>query len=427
MRASSIIPSVESVTKKWTKQRKAEERQTSALLNRRNAWKVSMRMTLVEAANEVLPDAYNKVSSGGKYPAQVRQLMYAARGRILELTGKENLNSSYFTQRLVPNYVAQHPEITASWDVVYDARGHFHEPHTGKSVAIGTLDVRAYLAGIERHVATTNHVKTFSFRNAEYPTVGPRDRFNAVMFIEKEGFDSLIAQVELAQRYDLAIMSTKGMPVVACRHLADRLCGPHDIPLLVLHDFDKSGLSILGTLQGLDRYDSNNNELAKRYDFEHDIRVIDLGVRLSDVQQYGLESEDVVYHSDPAENLRANGATDEEVKFLRGNGRSGRRVELNAFMSEQFIEWIESKLDANGIKKVVPGADVLEAAYRRAVEVEYVNHKLAQITDEAAEHATSVDIPKKLAATIKKKLKATPALPWDKVVASIAAEEEAES
>ena len=37
------------------------------------------------------------------------------------------------------------------------------------------------------------------------------------MFIEKEGFTELFNSVKLRERYDIAVMSTKGMPVVAMR------------------------------------------------------------------------------------------------------------------------------------------------------------------------------------------------------------------
>ena len=58
---------------------------------------------------------------------------------------------------------------------------------------------------------------------------------------------------------------------------------------------------------------------------------------------------------------------------------SGRRVELNAFTSADFIRWIEAKLKANGIKKVVPDAKTLEVAYRRAVQIEVVREQLTAI------------------------------------------------
>jgi len=58
------------------------------------------------AGEEVMEDAYNKASNNGKYPALARQIMYAARGRILELVDDcHKLDSNYFTQTLLPGYI----------------------------------------------------------------------------------------------------------------------------------------------------------------------------------------------------------------------------------------------------------------------------------------------------------------------------------
>ena len=65
--------------------------------------------------------------------------------------------------------------------------------------------------------------------------------------------------------------------------------------------------------------------------------MIDLGLRLEDVD--GLETEDV-YVGSPSKarwNLQENGATPEEIDFLLE-----QRVELNAFASDEFVQWIEA-------------------------------------------------------------------------------------
>ena len=118
----------------------------------------------------------------------------------------------------------------------------------------------------------------------------------------------LFKKVKLAERYDIAIMSTKGMSVTASRSLVDDLCATAGgIPLFVLHDFDKAGFSILGTLQ----------RDTRRYQFENKVKVIDLGLRLEDVEQYQLMSEVVSYGKKyPGLNLRQNSATDDEIKYL---------------------------------------------------------------------------------------------------------------
>ena len=77
----------------------------------------------------------------------------------------------------------------------------------------------------------------------------PGQRYGAILFVEKEGFGPLFEAVNLAERYDLAIMSTKGLSTTAARLLVDETCGDYDIPLLILRDFDKAGFSIAATLQ----------------------------------------------------------------------------------------------------------------------------------------------------------------------------------
>src|SRR6185312_7669805 len=95
-----------------------------------------------EVAGEIMPAVYAKVSDNGRLPALARQLMYAARPIIQERTGKQ-LDSKYFTQTLLPDYIAEH--ACDDWKVVYDARGHLYEPHTGLMVPLGTLAVRQHL------------------------------------------------------------------------------------------------------------------------------------------------------------------------------------------------------------------------------------------------------------------------------------------
>lgn len=80
-------------------------------------------MSIKDAAWRVMADAYHTASGGGRLPANARQVMYAARRRILELTGRPKLDDRYFTQTLLPDYVEQHPEVTSGWDVVFDDRG----------------------------------------------------------------------------------------------------------------------------------------------------------------------------------------------------------------------------------------------------------------------------------------------------------------
>ena len=175
-----------------------------------------------------------------------------------------------------------------------------------------------------------------------------------MLFVEKEGFDPLLKAAGIAERFDVAIMSTKGMSTTAARLLLDRLA-PEVDRVFVLHDFDVSGFSIFGTLASSGR----------RYTYTNDVPLIDIGLRLTDVAAMDLQAERVTV-SDwyaRAATLRRHGATDQEIEFL-----SRRRVELNAMTSRQFIEFIEAKFAEHGVEKALPNAAVVEAHARRLIE-----------------------------------------------------------
>ncbi|HUV67025.1 MAG TPA: hypothetical protein VMW24_24270 [Sedimentisphaerales bacterium] len=413
MNAEDIIKATRGVTNKWAKQRKAEERQASRIYNRRYVMTRSYRTTIKEVAWEVMKEAYLKASSDGKYPAHARQIMYAARPRILEKADNcDSLDDAYFTQQLLPDYMQEHPE-TLSWDVVFDARGHLCEPHTKKEVALGTLDVRHYLHSIKTH--TVMDIMADVVGGDSFPTMGPNNRYSAILFIEKEGFMPLFQKARIAEKYDVAIMSSKGMSTTAARLLVDNLC-LEGVPLLVLHDFDKAGFSIVGTLK----------RDTRRYTFSNDVNVIDLGLHLKDIKTYDLVSEQCVFgKTDPGPNLRENGATEDEIEFLCNRADSyryyGKRVELNAFSSGDFVEWIEGKLKEQAIKKVIPDSETLDTAYRRAALVKKLEDQIEEFIEESKKEIDDMKLDGKLITRmVQKMLKRRPDMSWDKAIMDIA-------
>jgi hypothetical protein len=365
--------------------------------------------SIKEAAFSVLSQSYAKASGGGRYPATARQVMYAARPLIVDYTDKPLGKDfdSYFTQTLLPEYIREHPDETASWDVVYDARGHFTEPHTKKIVSLGTLHVRRYLAGAH-DVAKAAADEIVEALDLRYPTSGPNGRYRDVLFLEKEGFNDLLAASQIAERFDLAIMSTKGYSSTSARTLMECLDG---VRILVLHDFDKDGLGILHTF----RHDTT------RYQFTQPPDIIDLGIRLADVKAERLEAEPVTYSKNPTRALTRYGATAREIDFLL---TQHQRVELNAFMSDHFIAWLERKLKAHGVKKVIPDTAMLVSAYRRAVMLNDMNNGLADLEKAARKVSDEAAIPKARAKQIKARLAKAPALAWDDAVAELAEEAE---
>jgi hypothetical protein len=405
MKSEALIEAITGVTKKWTKQRKREERARSAARNRYD-FLVRRRVVSIRAAAwQVMEAAYMQASADDTLPANARQIMYAARPKIAPLTDRElggNFDT-YFTQKLLPDYIAEKRPAWAP-NVVFDARGHFSEPHTGFEIGVGTLAVRDYLAKVGSHEVLDS---AFNVCENRYPTAGPRNRFGAILYYEKEGFDPLFEEVQLAARYDLALMSNKGMSVTAARELAQELCATYGVPLLVLHDFDISGFSIFGTLRSSTR----------RFTYHRSFKVIDLGLRLADIED--LEREDVFISSPEktAATLRRHGATEEEIGILVG----GERVELNALASDELVALIERKLTDHGIRKVIPGDATLADAYRRMHNQAIVQAKIDELVEDL--DATDAKIPAGLRRRIAKALQDDPERPWDVALRDIVAED----
>src|SRR5262249_35126628 len=124
--------------------------------------------------------------------------------------------SSSFTQSVLPDFIADNPELTKGWDVVYDDRGHFAEPHTGERIGLGTVSVRDYVSAWTDDI--DGGLPSLSL-SRDVETFGPANRFRFALFVEKEGFGSLLARARIQQLYDVALMSTKGMSVTAARQL----------------------------------------------------------------------------------------------------------------------------------------------------------------------------------------------------------------
>ena len=405
--ASDLQRLVKLVTARFTKAKRQADRndrmQARDLEELRNAHK-DKPMTAKAAAWQVMEQAYLKASNNGTLPANARQMMYAARPLIIELTGKAApwKNSATFTQGLLPDYMEAHPDQCANWDVVFDDRGHFAEPHTARRIGVGTLAVRNYIRDWHRSIKTD----LAPSMPVQLKTTGPALRYRFALFVEKEGFNPLLERAGIVERYDLALLSTKGMSVTAARQLVERL-SEEGVTTLVLHDFDKSGFTISHTLQ---------ND-TRRYRFKTAPRVIDLGLRLADVEAMNLDSEAVEYSGDvdPRIGLVERGATPAEAAYLvtgKKDGRwTGRRVELNAMDARQFLDWLEGKLQEHGVKKFIPDdAEAIKTAWQRAWRINELNKVIVKA---AADLPEAPEPPDDLAEQIRARLAEHPAMRWD--------------
>ena len=410
----AIQASLKTVTRDFTRAKMQAYRQQEDQVSQ---WQIDRwekqdeQRQLKAAAYKVIPQAYLAASDNGQLPAKVRQIFYQVRPLVMELTdGKIWKNSDTFTQGVFFDYIRDHPRETQDWDVVFDARGHLTEPHLKRRIGIGTLEVRGY---VKSWTNTCNLGFAIDIDDT-VQTSGPTNRYAFALFVEKEGFDSLLERARIAERYDLTIFSSKGESTVATRKLVDELSGA-GVTILVVHDFDIAGFTINHWLW-------HDNA---RYQFRNTPKVIDLGLRLADVERLGLGSEEQVHRQrkDPAEKFLDwdDEVTEEEAEFLRGNysyghrGWVGQRVELNALTSRQFIDWLEEKLRKAGVKKVIPDAAVLGEAWRRALWVARVRERIAEVSTEQY-----LALPKNLEADLRRRLKRAPELSWDEAIVQIA-------
>ncbi len=145
--AEDIRAGIKSVSAEWKRAKKTSDkhdrvsRPRMAYMRRYHFHET----TIKDAAFEVMEQAYNHASSNGKYYANARQIMYAARPGIINMIpeGKWNNEASpkYF-QELLKDYM-EGPGY--GFKVVWDARGHLKEPHTEHEIGLGGADVSNYL------------------------------------------------------------------------------------------------------------------------------------------------------------------------------------------------------------------------------------------------------------------------------------------
>src|SRR5215204_33030 len=282
-----------------------------------------------EIVFEILPRA---IANAGTNFSR-RDLYYAARPLCYDHseweTGK-TLEYSYFSQQLLTEYQEENGLIAGMWT---DPRGHLHEPHTGKSVALGTREVASY----------------------EFPEY----TFDKILYVEKEGELSKLKAAKLAERYDMAICSGKGQPTEAVRTLFEHAEGK-DFQLFVFHDADLDGYNIARVMA---------EETRRMPDYSVD--VVDIGLTIEDAVETGLAPEPFRRKKNISWELRSRLSPMAREYLCQRDGYRGihgQRFELNAILPDtRRIEYIERKLKENGVRdKVIPPEDALAERWIKA-------------------------------------------------------------
>ena len=382
MRADDITKALDGVGQKWTRQVKAEEKRPSARGYRETMYTRS-RTSLKEICHEHMQEAWEKASDSGRLPTHWRQVFYVMRPLCDEHPESDRPLTDATFKNILEDYLQRR---APGWDVLRGARGVFKEPHAARDdngLAMSTMNVRGYLGAS----APDPRLEPIPSR---FPTKGAKNRIAAVLICEKEGFDELLEAEGVPDRYDLALMSTKGISAIAARDLAETL----GVPCFTLHDFDKNGFVMAGG-----------------FPFATDI-----GIRIEDVEELDLAAEGQ-YHKNPEvarRNLLRNGATPEEADFIS----EGQRVELNMLSGPDFIAFVERKLDENRVEKVIPDEQTLAAAWKRAHLAIKVNRLIYSTWDDGEEDEDDEDAetpspPEDLADRIREALEKDPEDSWD--------------
>jgi hypothetical protein len=309
------------------KEAKRMERERNRYARPSSYYERPPRWSQKEMVFSVLPQAMR--NAGSSFSA--RDLYYAVRPLYQHHIGYERkeLKYSYFSQTLLTQYQEEHGEISGLWR---DPRGNLHEPHSGRSLPLGTREVAAY----------------------EFP----KYQFDKILYVEKEGEIPKLKAARLAEKYDMAVVGGKGYPTEAVRDLFSHAEGG-DYQLFVFHDADIDGYNIARVL----------GEETRRMPY-HNVNVVDIGLTVEDALEMGLPGErfNRKAHMPWEIAMRLNETEKAHFRHLK------QRFEINAILPDtRRIEYIERKLQENGIRpKLIPPDDALkdlrEKMYRDKVE-----------------------------------------------------------
>lgn len=118
LQARDLLDAIAKVTAHWTRQRCAEERNSRAKCAA-DALTRQAKVSIKAAAWEYMERGYLHASDHQRLVATARQVMYSCRKYILERTGEGSLNDDA-SPGLLPDFMDEHPELTADWDVVFE-------------------------------------------------------------------------------------------------------------------------------------------------------------------------------------------------------------------------------------------------------------------------------------------------------------------
>ena len=326
------------------------------------------------------PEGANVAGGEGKYEFSQRQLFYVVRPSVIEQCGKEP-DYGYFCEVLT-EYENENGPIPGLYR---DNRGVLYVPHEGSEIPLGTRTVA-------------------EFKRPEWT-------FHKILYCEKEGFFPTLRSAQWPERWDCALLTSKGYASRAVKDLLDMLEDDGEpIMCFCIHDADSDGTRI---------YQSLVEETKSRG--KRRVEVINLGLEPEEGLSMGLPSEKVDRKTGKAP---ADYVLSPWREWLQEN-----RIELNAMTTPQFISWLDSKMEQFDPKKLIPPSETI----REEFEAELLTKVDAAITERILKEAkageqikVAFDAAKEKVMgenwepEIRKALEVNPTLGWREPVTAIA-------
>ncbi len=275
---------------------------------------------------ENLEKAIDKASGNGKYRYSLRQLYYALRPFVMQNTGKE-LKYAHFNM-LITEFEFEKGEDLKG--VYRDERGTLLHPHTQEEIKLGTKNIEKYNR--------------------------PIFNFNKIIYSEKEGFFEILKEANFPEKFDCALLTSKGFASRAARDVLDLLADTdEELQFFCLHDADLSGTLIYQALQH-----------ATKARPKRKVSIINLGLDAweglaMDLEVEKLESKQTKTPAAYVLEFDKNFDNPKPFHFPKYENYTAwedwlkhYRVELNAMDTPTFIDWLSEKIRQYDKGKVVP-------------------------------------------------------------------------
>ena len=346
-----LVEALRYVLRKHLRAMKALERTGRVVARRKD------RTTVKAAVLAKMEESIAALSVNGTMDFDARSHYYWMRSAIQQLVPDAELEQKYLDS-CIDEWEAEHGIIE---NRMRDPRGFLYEPHTMRTVPLGTRDINDY----------------------EFP-----DRvFQNILYIEKKGLLPLLTQYKIPEAYDLTIVASEGYSTRAAQCFMQR-AALQNMRVIVFHDADPSGYMIANAL--------GKDSGAHAFDFQ----IVDAGLTVAKALQMGLQFETFSRKSAlstsidwRADELRLFGG--KESTYTRKDGSVGKcwsdchRCELNALSAypRRFVAWVESELAAAGFnKKLLP-----KPAEAETYAIEVFKRELHQQIQAEVEERLEVD------------------------------------